>query len=40
MLKDSYGYINIWEIGSKSADMTGYIILHLYNVRKIGIMFD
>ena len=40
ILRDSYGSNNIWQIGGKSADMTGFIIPHLYKVRKIGVMFD
>ena len=38
ILKDSYGTNNIWQVGGKSVDMTGFIIPHLYKVRKIGIM--
>lgn len=40
ILRDSYGANNIWQIGSKSTDMNGFIVPHLYNVRRIGIMFD
>ncbi len=40
ILRDSYGTDNIWQIGGKSTDMTGFIIPHLYKVRRIGIMFD
>ena len=40
ILRDSYGCNNIWQIGGKSSDMTGFIIPHLYKVRKIGVMFE
>lgn len=40
ILRDSYGCDNIWQIGGKSSDMTGFIIPHLYKVRKIGVMFE
>lgn len=40
ILRDSYENNNIWQIGGKAEDMTGFIIPHLYKVRKIGIMFD
>ena len=40
ILRDSYGCRNIWQIGGKLSDITGFIIPHLYKVRKIGIMFD
>ena len=40
ILRDSYGCNNIWQIGGRSSDMTGFIIPHLYKVRKIGVMFD
>lgn len=40
ILRDSYGCNNIWQIGEKSSDMTGFIIPHLYKVRKIGVMFE
>ena len=40
ILRDSYGCNNIWQIGGKAIDMTGFVIPHLYKVRKIGIMFD
>ena len=40
ILRDSYGTNNIWQIGGRSTDMTGFIIPHLYKVRRIGVMFD
>lgn len=40
ILRDSYGCNNIWQIGGKSSDITGFIIPHLYKVRKISVMFD
>lgn len=40
ILRDSYGCDNIWQIGGKATDMTGFIVPHLYKVRKIGVMFD
>ena len=40
ILRDSYGCDNIWQIGGKVTDMTGFIIPHLYKVRKIGVMFE
>ena len=40
ILKDSYGTNSIWQIGGRSTDMTGFIIPHLYKVRRIGVMFD
>lgn len=40
ILRDTYGYNNIWQIGGKVTDMTEFIVPHLYKVRKIGIMFD
>ena len=40
ILRDSYGTNNIWQVGGKSTDMTGFIIPHLYKVRRIGVMFD
>ena len=39
ILKDSHGVNNIWQVGGKSTDMTGFIIPHLYKVRRIGVMF-
>ena len=40
ILRDSDGCNNIWQIGGEFSDMTGFIIPHLYKVRKIGIMFN
>ena len=40
ILRDVYGYENIWQVCGKISDYTGFIIPHLYRVRKIGIMFD
>ena len=40
ILRDLYGINNIWQIGGRSTDMTGFIIPHLYKVRRIGVMFD
>ena len=40
ILRKSYGANNIWQIGGRSTDMTGFIIPHLYKVRRIGVLFD
>ena len=40
VLRDLYGLNNIWQIGGRAADIIGFIIPHLYKVRKIGVMFD
>ena len=40
ILRDSYGTNNIWQIGGRLTDMTGFIISHLYKVRRIGVLFD
>lgn len=40
ILRDLYGTNNIWQIGGRLTDMTGFIIPHLYKVRRIGVLFD
>lgn len=40
ILRDLYGTNNIWQIGGRLTDMTGFIIPHLYEVRRIGVLFD
>lgn len=40
ILRDSYGANNIWQIGNQAKDIAGTWIPHLYNVCKIGVMFD
>jgi len=40
ILRDFYGCNHIWQMGGRSCDIKGFIIPHLYKVRKIGYMFD
>ena len=36
----SGGTINIWQLGSKVEDMSGFIVPNLYYVRKVGILIQ
>ena len=38
VLTDMTGLQNIWQVGSKVYDITGCIIPHVYQIRKIGII--
>lgn len=38
--RDIEGHMNIWQIGSKMTDMEGFIVPHVYKVRKIGILIN
>lgn len=40
ILTDRYGCRNIWQVGGNVCDMTGFIVPHLYKVRKVGILFE
>ena len=35
---NEYGVRYIWQLGSKVSDMAGFIVPHLYRVRKIGMI--
>lgn len=40
IVKNQYGYFEVWQVGGLVSDINGTLIEHLYKVRKVANIFE
>lgn len=40
IVKNQFGYFEVWQVGGLASDINGTLIEHLYNVRKVADIFE